>query len=677
LATSARPPYDARMIQPQSSLADPRGAEAQRWLLLATFLGGLCLLVRLPGLMAMPIFGDEAIYLRWAQLVRGDGVGIAHPWVSLADPKPPLHFWLLAIVLHFTADPLLAARLLSVLSGAFATALMLPVGMELGRLIAHGEKMRARVNGHLWGLTAAVLSIFCPFLAFYQRLASADSLFVAESLLILWLSLRWGRLAALPPDMLDRSCAWYTALFLGPAMGAALMTRQGLSYTILAMPVVAWLIHANRFDNRQVIVAAGPLAKPTFMSELRGLGRFTVRFLPRALQLSLALLIAAAVWSPYLLAELKPRALAVRNEVVPASTANATAPAPTAEELRAELRRRILYQDQFTQGSEQRFAIVGRNAFWTFVPRWQDGQPVSGWLFFYLTPIIYGLSLAGLLYLAARHWRLFALLSIWALAMLGPVILLGNVVYSRYILAGVPPLLFAAGYLLTDATAGLLQQAAARPLHAWSAAAILWSAAILWPILDLGKQSTRWHQQTLTASIPGVRGDQYQYVHGWTSGLATKKAITYIQNLAKNGPLAIITDNAWGTPADAFWVYLTGNPNVILYYTDDRAIFRPGRETGSVLLKDNKWLFPAERQVWLPTDIPVLYITNDPVHSGNADIPAETYFHDANPNLRKWATFYGIDGAKGEGVTLLSLALRPLQSASRSAVNSATAPRTR
>src|SRR5262245_32633838 len=80
--------------------------------LLLTVLGLFYLLIRGPGMMALPVFGDEAIYMRWADLAR-DG----HPWVSLVDPKPPLHFWLLALVQGWTADPLTAARGLSVAAG--------------------------------------------------------------------------------------------------------------------------------------------------------------------------------------------------------------------------------------------------------------------------------------------------------------------------------------------------------------------------------------------------------------------------------------------------------------------------------------------------------------------------------------------------------------------------------
>ena len=54
----------------------------KRWCSLAAILIAVYLAVRLPGLMALPIFGDEAIYIRWSQWVtRGE-------WF-ISPPGPP------------------------------------------------------------------------------------------------------------------------------------------------------------------------------------------------------------------------------------------------------------------------------------------------------------------------------------------------------------------------------------------------------------------------------------------------------------------------------------------------------------------------------------------------------------------------------------------------------------
>ena len=205
-----------------------------------------CLMMRAIGVMALPIFGDEAIYLRWAQLIRGEGVvgggaGGGQLWISLADPKPPLHYWLMASVLNWTVDPLVAARWISVLSGVLGIPLAMLIGNECGFLIRVPETTAGQAvtpTGRTLGLMAALLMVFCPFLSFYQRLATADALFVCESLAIVWLSLRWGRLAANKVNSGSGRAVWGAAVVLGIAIGIGLMTRQGISYTLCAMPVV-------------------------------------------------------------------------------------------------------------------------------------------------------------------------------------------------------------------------------------------------------------------------------------------------------------------------------------------------------------------------------------------------------------------------------------------------------
>ena len=78
----------------------------------------------------------------------------------------------------------------------------------------------------------------------------------------------------------------------------------------------------------------------------------------------------------------------------------------------------------------------------------------SGWLFLYLTPPVYLACLAGVIYIPIRRqWRLALFLAVWLAVTLGPPRVLGNVIcYSSllFILAGVPPLLVAAAYLLCE-----------------------------------------------------------------------------------------------------------------------------------------------------------------------------------------------------------------------------------
>src|SRR3989338_8000135 len=77
------------------------------------FIGLLTFITRVINLDAIPIFTDEAIYIRWAQIGLADP---AHRFISLTDGKQPLFTWLMYPVLMVFSDPLIAGRFVSVLS---------------------------------------------------------------------------------------------------------------------------------------------------------------------------------------------------------------------------------------------------------------------------------------------------------------------------------------------------------------------------------------------------------------------------------------------------------------------------------------------------------------------------------------------------------------------------------
>src|SRR3990167_7544264 len=70
--------------------------------------------MRLTNLTALPIFTDEAIYIRWAQIGGRDA---SWRFISLTDGKQPLFTWAMMVSLRLFQDPLFAGRLVSVISG--------------------------------------------------------------------------------------------------------------------------------------------------------------------------------------------------------------------------------------------------------------------------------------------------------------------------------------------------------------------------------------------------------------------------------------------------------------------------------------------------------------------------------------------------------------------------------
>lgn len=115
----------------------------------------------LQGLTSLPVFSDEAIYIRWAQ------VGFREPnkyfFLSMLDGKPPLHVWSLMPVLQMFEDPLFAGRVLSLVLGMFSVYVV----MNIIRLL--GGSRRAEYVG-------MICVILAPFWYMYHRLALAEAM---------------------------------------------------------------------------------------------------------------------------------------------------------------------------------------------------------------------------------------------------------------------------------------------------------------------------------------------------------------------------------------------------------------------------------------------------------------------------------------------------------------------
>ncbi|HEU5251194.1 MAG TPA: glycosyltransferase family 39 protein, partial [Thermoanaerobaculia bacterium] len=151
-------------------------------------------------------------------MVRQDP--ITNAFVSVREPKPPLHIWLLALFLHAIPDPLRAGRLLSVAAGAATVLVIFPLCRLLAHLGDPASAQRGR-KGAGYGATSAMLVATCPYLAFYDRLALADGLVVFAGVIVAWLSLRLARCAWEPPETESPA---KVGLLLGLGLGLAMLT---------------------------------------------------------------------------------------------------------------------------------------------------------------------------------------------------------------------------------------------------------------------------------------------------------------------------------------------------------------------------------------------------------------------------------------------------------------------
>ena len=182
------------------------------WILL--FIGVLFFGIRLYNLLLIPIFADEAIYIRWSQLILK-----GQYFIPLSDGKTPLFMWLLTPFLKLIKDPLLAGRILSTLAG-FAT---------LYGVYYLTKKLFNQKTAQI----SSFLVVFCPFLLFYDRLSLVDSLLTT---LILWsiiIALKLFQKPTLKQGMI-LGLFWAAALLTKPS--AALFIALTPSLLLLEKP---------------------------------------------------------------------------------------------------------------------------------------------------------------------------------------------------------------------------------------------------------------------------------------------------------------------------------------------------------------------------------------------------------------------------------------------------------
>src|SRR5437016_6916088 len=78
-------------------------------------------------ILSLPIFTDEAIYVRWSQIAKQDA---NWRFISLTDGKQPMYVWVAMVFLKFFKDPLVAGRMVSVMTGLVSMVGLYFVGRE-------------------------------------------------------------------------------------------------------------------------------------------------------------------------------------------------------------------------------------------------------------------------------------------------------------------------------------------------------------------------------------------------------------------------------------------------------------------------------------------------------------------------------------------------------------------
>jgi Dolichyl-phosphate-mannose-protein mannosyltransferase len=160
----------------------------------------LALLCRSIKLMTLfPILIDEAIYMRWAEIIQHQ-----REWfISLLDAKPPLLFWIFSMFRLMVSDPLLADRLVSLSAGCLTVVALYRVAYLCGGIRA--------------GVIAAILYAVLPFGVLYDRLGYTDAAVNLCGACVVYSSISALARADMP---------WSRTLIAGLALGAGLFTKQ-------------------------------------------------------------------------------------------------------------------------------------------------------------------------------------------------------------------------------------------------------------------------------------------------------------------------------------------------------------------------------------------------------------------------------------------------------------------
>lgn len=196
----------------------------KKYILLGVLLFSGYFFSRLINLTNLPIFTDEAIYIRWAQIANKDA---NWRFISLTDGKQPLFVWGVMVLLRFVSDPLAAGRIVSVIAGFFS---MIGIGL-LGRELFKNERI---------GIFSSVLYILYPFALLYDRMALMDSM---TAMFYIW-SLYFAVL-------LVRTLRLDVALILGMILGGGLLTKSIGLISIYLLPSTLILFDFNKKNRKK------------------------------------------------------------------------------------------------------------------------------------------------------------------------------------------------------------------------------------------------------------------------------------------------------------------------------------------------------------------------------------------------------------------------------------------
>ncbi|MBI1863896.1 glycosyltransferase family 39 protein [Candidatus Woesebacteria bacterium] len=169
----------------------------------------LAIFLRIYHLNSLPVFADEAIYVRWSQIMS---VEPTLRFLPLSDGKQPLYMWILMLFVRKISDPLITGRLLSMLSGI--TTL---VGLFFLTLTLFKSKTLSLISSFLYAIS--------PYSVFFDRMALTDSMLATTCIWTLLLAILTAKTKRI--DL---------AIFTGFALGASFLTKSPSVFFAYLLP---------------------------------------------------------------------------------------------------------------------------------------------------------------------------------------------------------------------------------------------------------------------------------------------------------------------------------------------------------------------------------------------------------------------------------------------------------
>ena len=188
-----------------------------------TILAGILLLVfaaaiRFYNLTLIPVFADEAIYIRWSQIMSAEPT---LRFLPLSDGKQPFYMWILMFLVNRISDPLFVGRALSVVSGLGSI-----IGVFAVSYLLFKNKLLSLASSFIWAVS--------PFSFFFDRMALVDSLLAAFSIWTMFFAVLTAKTRRLD-----------TAMIAGIVLGFALLTKSPAVFITLLIPTT-WIFATKR-----------------------------------------------------------------------------------------------------------------------------------------------------------------------------------------------------------------------------------------------------------------------------------------------------------------------------------------------------------------------------------------------------------------------------------------------